>query len=104
MYMGFNMFQAANHDRERYLNPRLMFDEAIISDKGGRCIYDEKAVLRVLTADYKQGYDEQYKWCSEQARQMLARREAIKFMRFLQLGCYLYHGPLIINLSTNIEL
>lgn len=104
MYMGFNMFQAANQDRERYLNPRLIFDEAIISDKGGRCIYDEKVVLKVLTADYKKTVNQEYKWCSEQSKNIIARREALKFMRFLQLGCYLYHGPLIINLSTNIEL
>ena len=104
MYMVFNMFQAANHDRERYLNPRLMFDQAIISDAGNRCIYDEEFVLKLLTLDYKKGIDQQYRWCSEQSKKLMAEREAIKFLRFLQLGCYLSHGPLIINLSTKIKL
>ena len=105
MYMGFNMFYShdANDDRSRYLNPRNMFDHAIISDSSERCIYDEKRVLEALTDDYKRGIDQQCKWASDRARLIMARRDAIKFLRFLQLGCYWCHGPLIINLSTKIE-
>jgi len=106
MYMGFNMFysHAANDDRERYLNPRSMFDHAIITDDGDRCIYDEKRVLEALTNDYRISIDQQVRWASDKARCIMAKREAIKFLRFLQLGCYWCNGPLIINLSTNIEL
>ena len=106
MYMGFNMFYLYpdNDDRDRYLLPRKQFDRAIVNDAGERCIYDERQVLRILIDDYRRGVDQQLKWASDKAKEYVARKEALQFMRFLQLGCYYCHGPLIINLSTHIEI
>lgn len=106
MYMGFNMFylEPDNDNRARYLTPRKQYDRAIVNDAGERCVYDEKQVLSILTADYRQSVDEQLKRASDEARQYVARRQALQFMRFLQLGCYYCHGPLIKNLSTHIEI
>jgi len=106
MYMGFNMFylEPDNDNRARYLTPREQYDRAIVSDAGERCVYDEKQVLSILTADYRQSVDEQLKMASDKTKQYVARRQALQFMRFLQLGCYYFHGPLIKNLSTHIEI
>ena len=52
MYMGFNMFYLEPNEH-RYLTPREQYDRAIINDAGERCIYDEKQVLSILTADYR---------------------------------------------------
>jgi hypothetical protein len=103
MYMGFNMFYLEPNEH-RYLTPREQYDRAIINDAGERCIYDEKQVLSILTKDYRQTVDQQLKRASEEAKQYVARKQALQFMRFLQLGCYYYHGPLIKNLSTHIEI
>lgn len=106
MFMDFNMFylEPDNDNRARYLTPREQYDRAIVSDAGERCVYDEKQVLRILTADYRQSVDEQLKRASDEAKQYVARRQALQFMRFLQLGCYCFHGPLIKNFSTHIEI
>lgn len=95
----FRMNEYKPHDYTRYLQPRCIYDQAIISDEGMRCVYDEDIVHSILTEDYMLTFNtaKEYAHSSLQFKVILSRERALSFMRWLQLGCYLNVGPLIVR-------
>jgi hypothetical protein len=95
----FRMNEYKPNDYARYLQPRCMYDQAIISDEGPRCVYDEDIVHSILTEDYILTLNtaREYAYSSPKFKELLSRDRALSFMRWLQLGCHLHDGPLIIR-------